>query len=142
MDAEYPPHLRYEPAYVTSNACEVRLNFGIKTKSPKQLKEFNLTGSIIERLDPIEIATLWASFLVRYDDNQMDRFLKFRNRICCVLEAEDIDGSILLDHKVRSTTAVAQRIAHGLKEDGYGDVSFGVEAKLEQFLNSIALRNI
>ncbi len=106
-------------------------------RKPSELRNFAVERSVIERMNQNEIAELWAAFIVRYDDQSMESFVSFKDRIVQVLVANELDSSVIVDRDALSSHDLAKSVVDALNKDGMGGVSIGTAAKVKQFINAI-----
>ncbi len=111
---------------------------GISCKAPSELKTVELTATTIEKMDVMEIATLWAAYIVRYADSSPEKFSNCRDRLYHVMEENDLDGALIVDRSAISLADISKTVVDGLQNDGKPKMTVGIVGKVKQFLNSIS----
>ncbi len=86
-------------------------------------------------MEQTEVSVLWAAFIVRYNDEFMDIFNSYCDRILEVLK--DLDASLIADGDVLLSEKLEKSVVDTLWNDGKGNVSIGREGKIKQFINAI-----
>ncbi len=132
-DVQEPPI-----AALKHKSLDLKTNASVSFEKPSRLMNFTIEESSIANLNYGEIAALWAAFIVRFDDESMDQFWNFRDRISSVLKANHLDGALIVDRDSLSAQELAATIVGGLNNDNGDPVSVGIRARLKQFINSIS----
>ncbi len=105
--------------------------------TPSELRSIELKSEAVKDLTEVEIASLCAAYVVRYDDRRVEAFSKLKERVLSVLKKNEIDGALMADRDVVSSSVLTNLVVNALKNDEQGEVSFGAEGKIKQFFNAL-----